>query len=324
MNKVKTMDDSWYRIKDYENKLSSNISLTGGANSISVFSSMTDKDNFAVKTLFGFSGNGKNSIKSGNGSTFGNAFVGNKYYFVSADQKDTVDGLSYTKRIGDGEDTIKSGAFYLYENTLSFPLAYMVEQTEGLHFEHENTSANRQYNQRALFDYLNGESFSGASGGITNSMISSLQTKLALTNVEYSVGQGKIEAKAQGTDGQILMLCFIATKGYSVTVNGEKAELIKNDLNLLCVKLDDGENNVVFEYHSPYPKYCLFGLAVGVLVSLAILGLAFVLSKQNKFTKTVNCSIQYLAFAVGGVVVAFFFLYPIAVGIIKIGFCIFS
>ncbi|MBR2375360.1 MAG: YfhO family protein, partial [Clostridia bacterium] len=95
---LNTMDDGYFRIKDYSDRLTANAPFTGDANSFSVFSSVIDKDNFATYQLFGYAGNGKNTFKSAHNwdknnrnDAFGDCFMGYKYYFVPEEKKLALD-----------------------------------------------------------------------------------------------------------------------------------------------------------------------------------------------------------------------------------------
>lgn len=67
-------DDGYFRIKDYDDKLTANVPFSCNSNSFSVFSSVIDGDNFEIVDLFGYSGNGRNSMKSARGNFFGDCF----------------------------------------------------------------------------------------------------------------------------------------------------------------------------------------------------------------------------------------------------------
>ena len=100
----------------------------------------------------------------------------------------------------------------------------------------------------------------------------------------------------------------------SVTVNGKKAELIDNDLKLLSVALQEGENVVEFVYSSPYVKYTFIGGGVAVV---ALCALGFVLTKK-KFVEGVAPVIAWAGIFLAVVVVAVFMVYPTGACVAKL------
>jgi hypothetical protein len=107
----------------------------------------------------------------------------------------------------------------------------------------------------------------------------------------------------------------VASKGYTVKVNGKKAELIDNDLKFLQVKLEKGENQVEFVYHSPYVKYALIGV-VGAVIGLC--AVAFVLKRTKIMEGVVSSVIAWTGIGLAVAVVAFFMLYPTCIWLVKL------
>lgn len=311
-------EDGYFRVKDYEDKLTANAPFTGDSNSFSVFSSVIDKDNFGIVSLFGYSGNGRNSMKSYGGNAFGDAFLGYKYFFTSSEDSDgrwkTVNGLSYTQPVmvtdEDGNETqMKAGGFCMFENTSVFPNGYTVKNGE-FRFVAENTGDNRNKNQVALYEFLSGKT---GSSSVSTSMVTGLAKDLWMRAAEIEVGRGEITAKATAEEGEYLFLNFVASKGYEVTINGKRAELIDNDLHFLFVKLEEGQNVVHFVYHSPYVKYFAIGIA-GAVVGLLVVAL---LVKKTKLIERSASVIAWAGIALAGIVVAFFMVFPTVVWIGK-------
>ncbi|MBQ7368960.1 MAG: YfhO family protein, partial [Clostridia bacterium] len=164
-------DDGHFRVKDYHDKLTATAPFTGDSHSFSVFSSVIDKDNFVIYNLFGYQGNGKNSLKSAHSSgksnrsdEFGDSFLGYKYYFVPQDKKDEIltdyKLKKYVKPLFVTDENgmqiqLSQGGYYIFENKIVFPSAYRVGSGE-FRFTHENdgSSTNRKYNQQALYQFL--------------------------------------------------------------------------------------------------------------------------------------------------------------------------
>jgi hypothetical protein len=139
-------------------------------------------------------------------------------------------------------------------------------------------------------------------------------------SAKVEVGAGKITAQVTAEKEQYLFLNFVASKGYFVTVNGQRAELVDNDLKFLCVKAGAGENVVEFIYESPYPVYALTGGIVGVIGLFAVW---FVTQKTKVFEKSEGV-ICVLGITLATAVTAFFFLFPTGVWLVKLVASLFS
>ncbi len=317
-------EEGYFRVKDYDDELTACAPLTGGSNSFSVFSSVIDEDNFATFQLFGYAGNGKNTFKSGHNTSkknrsdeFGDSFLGYKY-FVSTKNDLHRQGStkSYVKPVyvknEEGNDVhLREGKLFAYENTIVFPLGYKVEGSYSFAVENKNNSINRKLNQQALYKYLRGEDLEEKTGYsfVTPSSAAELSEYLRAKAAEVEVSAGKITAKVNAAAGESLLLNFVAAKGYSVTVNGRKAELVDNDLKFLLVELDEGENEVVFTYTSPYGKQALWGLVVGLVGLFAV----WFAVKRTKITEGLVPVIAWAGIALALAVFAFFMLFPTTV-----------
>ena len=335
-------DGSYFRVKDYSDKLTACAPFTGNANAFSVFSSVIDKDNFATYHLFAYKGNGKNSYKSAHNEDkinrsdeFGDSFMGYKYYFVPKSKignfKDGTNLAKYVKpymiTAADGEErqlVSSDGEYYVFENEIVFPSAYVLPSGE-YRFEKPNeaNSTYRTQNQQALYLFLRGKTIgemqsatgSSSSRYVTPETARELSEYLWQRAADVQVGAGKITAKVQNAKaGEALFLNFVASKGYTVTVNGKKAQLIDNDLKFLSVALEEGENTVEFVYHSPYQTYALIGAA------LAIVGLcaAALVVKKTKLIEWAAPVIAWAGIVLATGLVAFFLLYPTAAWIVKL------
>ena len=333
------LDDSHFRVKDYQDKLTATAPFTGNSNSFSVFSSVIDQDNFVIYNLFGYEGNGQNSLKSAHNTSrnnrseeFGDSFVGYKYYLVPENKKDDILTNSklrkYVKPLmvkdENGVETqLYKDGFYIFENQIVFPSAYKVSSGE-LRFEkpNDNNSTNRKYNQQTLYKFLRGktlwetrpETGSSSSELVTVESARELSEYLWGKAAEIQVGAGTIKARVQANAGEYLFLNFVASKGYQVTVNGKAAELIDNDLKFLLVKLEAGENVVEFTYHSPYITYTLIGVCVAVIGLLAV---AFIV-KKTKLVAYLSPVIAWAGILLTAAVIAFFMIFPSVVLVVKL------
>ena len=333
------INGGYFRVKDYGDKLTANAPFTGGANSYSVFSSVIDEDNFAVGELFGYKGNGKNTIKSAHNTgkynrsdEFGDSFLGYKYYFVHKDQKEEVEKNSSLKRYIDpvmtrnenGEEVqLCDGNFFVYENTIAFPSAYKVG-SGSFRFvaPNESNSSYRRQNQSAFYEYLRGktlaqmkwETGSSSSEYVTVETARELSEYLWQKSAKIEVGAGKITARVEAEKGEYLFLNFVASKGYRAFVNGKETKLSENDLHFLCVALEEGENLVEFKYSSPYIKDACVGI-IGAIVGLC--AVAFV-EKKTKLVDFASPVIAWAGVLLTVALVAFFMIFPSAVCAVKL------
>ena len=339
-------DDSYFRVKDYgyekkdgswDTKVTACIPFTAGCNSFSVFSSVIDKDNFATYQLFGYLGNGKNSYKSAQSNAkynrsdeFGDSFLGYKYYFVPKASKSHAEEKSYLTPVWKLDETgapvlnekgekvqLSQGDFYVYENTIVFPLGYRVQQG-GYTFvsPNESNSSYRKNNQKALYQFLRGEDLKAFTGSevVTPKSATELSKYLWGKSASVQVSAGKITAQVRAEAGESLLLNFVASDGYTVTVNGKKTELVDNDLKFLLVNLEEGENTVEFVYSSPYVKHMAVG-AVGAVVGLC--AVVFVV-KRTKLVEACAPVISWAGIVLSLGVVAFFMLFPTGVLLSKV------
>ncbi|MBQ7323164.1 MAG: YfhO family protein, partial [Clostridia bacterium] len=333
-------DESYFRVKDYNDKWTAPVPLAGDANSFSVFSSIIDEDNFATFQLFGYQGNGQNTFKSahntgkGNRSDeFGDSFMGYKYFFVYTDPNDEDATISeqidklirkkpYLKKVmvkneQGVEEQLHSGDFYVFENTIVFPLGYRVADGEyRFKTENSNSSTNRKINQAALYQFLRGEQLNAFTGSqyVNIKSATELSEYLWSKAAQVEVGAGKITARVTAEEGEALFLNFVASKGYKVTVNGKPAELIDNDLKFLSVNLEAGENEVIFTYHSPYMEYMGWSL----LASIILLGGVWLIVTKTKFMQMMEVVITWAGKVLALAVVAFFMIFPTCVFLMKI------
>ncbi len=331
-------EEGYFRVKDYNDKMTACAPFTGGSNSFSVFSSVIDADNFVTFQLFGYNGNGKNSFKSShnNGKSnrsdeFGDSFLGYKYFISSQSQltKPYVEPVYALNENGEvvldetGKPVhLSHGGLYVYENKIVFPLGYTVEGAFRFEAENVGNADNRRINQEALYGYLRGEALGDkwrdGNGNpqkyVTPTIATELSEYLHTKAAKVEVGAGQITARVTAKKGENLMLNFVAAKGYSVAVNGKKAELIDNDLKFLLVALEEGENEVVFTYSSPYVKYAAVGVGGGIVMLLAV---AFVV-KKTKWVEKCSPVIAWAGIALAVALVGFFMLFPTGVFLSKL------
>ena len=115
--------------------------------------------------------------------------------------------------------------------------------------------------------------------------------------------------------GEYLMVPFAAINGYQVCVNGQKETLCDNDLKVLCVPLQAGENKVEFSYKSPYGGYVIWSSIIGV-VAVCLMGIF--LEEVRSIAKWEK-AIGVLGVILTAVVVSVFFVLPTGVFLFKCG-----
>ncbi len=307
-------DDSFYRVRDFDNQCSSNIVFEGDTYAFTAFSSMLDKDNFPPTTLFGYSGNGKNISRGNGGSIFGDSFLGYKYLIVPESKKSNVEGRSwyapYETTVNGKREQLKKDGMLVYENLYVFPTAFVVDSGEYRFVAGNNSTVNRTNNQIALYKYLGGEKDIQS---ITGTVIQELTQKLWARSGEIKLSKDAISVNVSASEGQYLMVTFSAIEGYQVRVNGKEATLCENDLKLLCVPLEEGENVVEFTYKSPYGKYMLLCFFVG-MIAVCLVG---ILMQDTKLFVRCERLIGVAGIVVATAVVLVFFALPTGVFIAK-------
>ena len=329
-------DSSYFRVKDYSDSLTSAIPFTGNTNSFSAFSSVIDEDNFVCWPLFGYKGNSKNNFKSAHSSKpnrsdeFGDSFLGYKYFFVPEKNKANASSKSYLKPVPaldangkpildkDGNVVpLSEGGYYMYENIIVFPSAYVVADGE-FRFAVENidNKENRKKNQQALYKFLRGKDLVEFTHSqfVTPSSAKELSEYLWTKAADVEVGAGTIKACVTAKKGESLFLNFVASKGYKVTINGKEAKLEDNDLKFLAVELEDGYNEVVFTYSSPYVKYMFLGAGGGLVALCAVA----VVLKKTKLLDVCAPVIAWAGIGLGAAILAFFMLYPTCAFLVKL------
>lgn len=333
-------DGEYYRVKDYGDTLTANAPFSGGANSVSVFSSVIDADNFIVCNLFGYSGNGKNSLKSAHNQDksnrcdeFGDSFLGYKYYFVKKDKlAHFAKGSKLSKYVKPVYVTdekgkraqMQDGEYYIFENEIVFPSAYVLPRGDyEFSKPNEANASYRRYNQEALYEFLRGKTLiemkeitgSDSITYVTPETARELSEYLWQRAADVEVDAGKITARVKNARaGECLFLNFVASKGYTVTVNGKPADLVENDLKFLSVRLEEGENTVEFTYQSPYGKY----IAVGALASVVTLCAVALVVTKTKFMQFSAPVIAAAGVLLAAAVVAFFMIFPACACAVKL------
>lgn len=313
---ISEQDDGFYRVRDYGNRFSANVTFEGDTYAFTAFSSMLDKDNFPATTMFGYSGNGKNISRGNGGNVFGESFLGYKYVIIPEDSKSVADKRSWYKPVYvtvDGEQRqLQAGNFYAYENVAVFPNAFVVDSGEFRFVADNLTYDNRLKNQLALYYYLGGNENVQS---LTSSRVSELSKKLWERGADIALSKGQISVTVTAREGQYLMVPFAAIDGYQVRVNGQETSLCDNDLKVLCVALQEGANKVEFTYESPYGEYVIWSSIIGV-VTVCLMGIFL---EEVRSLSTWEKAIGGMGVLLTAVVVAVFFVLPTGVFLFKCG-----
>lgn len=270
-------------------------------------------------------------------------FMGYKYIYVPNNDTKKEDQSTATKKrfekeyvatgymekvLDENGKHLGTNGYYVYENKYVFPLGYRVS---GDPYKFVKPSPNvmpagelytgsyRKENMDALYAFLGGTNTVRGGSGRDNGKVAPFNQYIPLESVkelsedlheraaDVQVSKGEIKAVVTNAqEGEYLFLSFVASKGYTVTVNGKKAELVDNDLKFLMVKLDEGDNVVRFVYSSPYVKYA----GVGIIMALVIMAGAIVLLKQTNILDKCAPVIAWAGIALSIALVAFFMVYP--------------
>ena len=119
---------------------------------------------------------------------------------------------------------------------------------------------------------------------------------------------------SDATAGSALYLSYTALSGNRAYVNGERVDMVDNELNLMVVPLVEGENVIEITYHSPYVTY----IAVGIALALFAFGVWYLLRRSVLTGHAVLTMVGENALCVAGIilfacVIGFFYLFPFGV-----------
>lgn len=125
----------------------------------------------------------------------------------------------------------------------------------------------------------------------------------------FKINKDKITFDITSTkSGECAFLPFTAIDGYKIKVNGKEKKFIENDLNLMVVPLDEGENSVSIKYTNP--SLALSGITAGISAIL-IGGIYLVLKKYNFIVERSEGVITKTAYVLAIGLTLFFFIYPL-------------
>ena len=101
----------------------------------------------------------------------------------------------------------------------------------------------------------------------------------SLNNVKFS--SNNVKGSIITSQNGILTSSIPYSRGWSVKVNGKKAQLLRTNIAFLGVKLNKGKNNIEFNYHVPGLKLGLL-LSISGIIITCISGIITILSRKNK------------------------------------------
>ena len=82
----------------------------------------------------------------------------------------------------------------------------------------------------------------------------------------YKSSDGTYTCTVSADTDTIVFMPIPYDEGWSATVNGEKARIIRADLGFIAVPLNAGNNDVILSYHTPYLMTGMIMTIVGVVI----------------------------------------------------------
>lgn len=98
----------------------------------------------------------------------------------------------------------------------------------------------------------------------------------------FETGKSGLDATVTGKDGSFLLLPILYDDGWSATVNGVKAEIVKVDDFLMAIPLNEGENAVCMRF---FPKEMKLWIFVSVISFIVFAALCLACSKGHALIK---------------------------------------
>ena len=91
---------------------------------------------------------------------------------------------------------------------------------------------------------------------------------------ELEIENGRISCRVDALEGQKLLLSVPASEGWTARINGQKTDITAFEGSLIELSLVPGENHITMQHRVP-------GLAAGILISLAGLGILVLWSRGS-------------------------------------------
>ncbi len=175
-------------------------------------------------------------------------------------------------------DSVQNG-YCIYENRYFIPMGftydYYVDQDT---FEEYEEKSRDQLMLKALYLDEDGiEKYGDLLEELPESELPALTEEDYISNCldrresagyEFSYDNHSFTSKIKLQKENLVFFSVPYEKGWSATVNGKPAEIIKSNVGFMSVAAPAGDNEIVFTYHTP-------GLKAGILISLIALAFFF-------------------------------------------------
>lgn len=227
-----------------------------------------------------------------------NRTTGNR--FVDTDGVEKMQGFNYIKT---------SGGYYVYENENYIPYgfyynSYITEKECELLYE-DNKRADIMLKAIVVPDGTSAEVL----GGLPhynevisqNELLQKIEDEYYIANeFDYETIVGDVNnlkenavdsfyfdnnqffATCNNQETQLVFFSVPYDKGWSATVNGEKAEIVRANVGFMAVVVPSGQQSIVFTYTPPMLYTGINVTVVSAVVLVVYVVLAFVISKKRK------------------------------------------
>ena len=145
--------------------------------------------------------------------------------------------------------------------------------------------------------------------------IANTHTVKEYESIKY--GKTSLKVVVNGTEGESLFIPYNYDSGWSVYVNGKKADVNRSLHTYMSVELEEGENVVEFKFEVPLFKV---GLIVTIIFTILAIGL-WVLNKYTKFmeSKLFNNIFYWVGFGTFMIAMAIIYWRPLIQTVIYLG-----
>lgn len=198
--------------------------------------------------------------------------TGCKYLFVESNYENPDICIGFEK-------IDSQNGFDIYENSYYVPMGWTYDYYCTEEYFKETTES---YRERLLLDAicLTDEQIKKYAKNLTE--ITRETSDLTVTNMEntannlreqcadsFEITKTGFKSSINLEKGNIVFFSVPYDEGWSATVNGKKAEVLRVNRGFVAVYAEAGENNIVFNYETP-------GLFIGIIVSISALVLLLI------------------------------------------------
>lgn len=211
------------------------------------------------------------------------AILSARYYLenqlVHSDKSYTSEGgLIGYRKVGE------SDGYNIYENQYFIPIGFtfdrfMTEDTYSLLLDRDKTTADRVLVRDLILSDEDTEKYGAlferqdtdlSEGNIsTDTYFTECENRAATACTSFETAKSGFTAEATLDRENLVFFSFPYEKGWTATVDGQKAEIVKADYGLMAVDVPAGTHTIAFTY-VPYGFHaaCLLSLAALVLILL--------------------------------------------------------